>query len=71
MTHLIGLDNKESIIKVKGTSLVSDLTRKTGKHWELCCENQMTLYRDSTKMDDDLPLNAYYVCEGTEIDVEF
>ncbi|KAK1587329.1 hypothetical protein Q3G72_011798 [Acer saccharum] len=66
---LVKSNREEFNLKVKETTLVAELKKKVEKHSYSI--KYLDLYHLSTKMDDDdLPLSAYYVSEGSEIDVK-
>ena len=56
-------------VKVKETNTVFDLKMKIQKLWGIEKKN-VTLFRLSKEMEDDLLLCAYYVYEGSEVEVE-
>ncbi|KAJ4724367.1 Ubiquitin domain-containing protein [Melia azedarach] len=59
-----------SNIRVKETTLVADLKKEISDRWIVAAKS-MTLYRLSTKMEEDLPVSDYYVCEGSKIEVRY
>lgn len=60
--------NEEINITVKETTLVVDLKRKLERRRGILIE-KITLHRLSKEMGDDFPLSAYYVCEGSEVEM--
>ncbi|KAH9790060.1 hypothetical protein KPL71_003270 [Citrus sinensis] len=60
--------NEEINIRVKETTLVVDLKRKLERRCGILFE-KITLHRLSKEMEDDFPLSAYYVCEGSEVEM--
>ena len=56
-------------VKVKETNTVFDLKMKIQKLWGIEKKN-VTLFRLSKEMEDDLLLCAYYVYEGSKVEVE-
>ncbi|GAV75803.1 ubiquitin domain-containing protein [Cephalotus follicularis] len=59
---------KEERIRVKETYTVGDLKRKIERRWGIL-SSYITLTRMSKEMEDDMPLSAYYVCEGSLVEL--
>ncbi|KAK0588597.1 hypothetical protein LWI29_003049 [Acer saccharum] len=58
-------------VKVKETTSVADLIKKIEKCMG-CSIKYMNLYHLSTKIEEeDLPITAYYIFEGSEIEVKY
>ncbi|KAK3185215.1 hypothetical protein Dsin_032501 [Dipteronia sinensis] len=63
--------NEEFNVKVKETTLIGDLIKKIEKCMG-CSIKYMNLYHLSTKIEEeDLPITAYYISEGSEIEVKY
>lgn len=60
---------KQGSMRTRETDSVADLQNKIERRWGLrnC---SITLFRLDTQMNEDLPLSAYYVVDGTKIDVQ-
>ncbi|KAI6673274.1 hypothetical protein NL676_001180 [Syzygium grande] len=60
---------KQGSMRTRETDSVADLRSKIERRWGLrnC---SITLFRLDTQMNEDLPLSAYYVVDGTKIDVQ-
>ncbi|KAK0590138.1 hypothetical protein LWI29_023134 [Acer saccharum] len=58
-------------VKVKETTLVADLFKEIEKRLRYSLIKNYNVYHLSTKIEEeDLPVTAYYICEGSNIEVK-
>lgn len=79
---VLDYEGEEIKVRVKETTLVGELKGKIERRWgspgkhrslhrlSLVGNQSFLLYRLSTQMEDHLPLSAYYVSEGSRIEVK-
>lgn len=65
---LKSIDKVENI-RIRETQKVVELREKISRRWGIPIK-QITLFRLSEEMDDNLLLSAYYICQDSEIEVK-
>jgi hypothetical protein len=56
-------------IRARETQTVAELRNKISRHWSISVVN-VALLRLSKKMEDHLPLSAYYISHDSEVELK-